>query len=596
MKFMSGCAGTAATGKRMVYPLQFLALVLITVWAPSLCAADQQDRRSYTEPGLVVETGSRMGTCDVLTFTSDGKHLIAAGDDKVVRVWPVTPEGLDAKAVRTLRWSIWHEQRGNIYALALDRAERRVAIAGKGVMTGMVAVLSLETGQVEKALTDPRGNDQVIRALAFSASGEQLAIGTEDGGVWIWSLAGAENDVRRLGPPPEKSTFNPVRLALFESDSSLVTIARDGRALQWNLRQPTTAPVERFRFFGDNKDESPDLYRVVVTGDGKQLAAAGWPQAVEIRAMDGKTPARSITLSDGGKTRRIARSLAFDSAGQRIAIGIRTIAANDFFHGVDDRIVFYDLSKDPPTLSVGPTCNYHAESLALHPDGTRLAMAGGNDHDVTLWDVNTNKPSGASVNGPGRCLWGVGLSKDKRFVGFRDERAKTPEVNSRGSGQWRVFDLAWRRWQRAGGEFDPVKPVQDYKGWKVSYPADNVFRWSVIGPDGRSYLLSINESTGGVPLCYTFLKPEGKRPVRLAVGQYYGAVSVFDLGDREPRRVQRHPDGVRIEPSKIFTAHQGEVMAIAPSEDHQWLVTASRDQTISALLLADGSTGTELGA
>src|SRR5262245_50316875 len=91
----------------------------------------QLERRFRARPELVLETGGRTGVCDVLTFTPDGKHLLAAGEDKVVRVWKVTEQGLEPD--RVLRWPVFREFRGQIYALALDSRGRQVAVGGDGV-------------------------------------------------------------------------------------------------------------------------------------------------------------------------------------------------------------------------------------------------------------------------------------------------------------------------------------------------------------------------------------------------------------------------------------------------------------------------------
>src|SRR5438552_18186681 len=98
-----------------------LILFAVVVAALTVRPADAQvNRRDRQDPELIIESGGRMGACDHLTFTDDGKQLLAVGDDKVVRVWDVVGGKLRPADPAVLRWSIWREQRGSIYALALS--------------------------------------------------------------------------------------------------------------------------------------------------------------------------------------------------------------------------------------------------------------------------------------------------------------------------------------------------------------------------------------------------------------------------------------------------------------------------------------------
>ena len=100
---------------------RFLLLTLLSASFAADAVAQQFDRRSRDEPEIVVEAGGRVGTCDALLFSPDGKFLLAGGDDKVVRVWPYSAAGgLDTEKgkAQTLRWRAWREQRGGIKAVA----------------------------------------------------------------------------------------------------------------------------------------------------------------------------------------------------------------------------------------------------------------------------------------------------------------------------------------------------------------------------------------------------------------------------------------------------------------------------------------------
>src|SRR5262245_41195002 len=166
--------------------LLFLAAALAFGLTPP---AHAQDRRTPTSPGLVLNTGARHAACDVLRFTPDGKELLAAGDDKVVRVWPVGPAEFTEHRSRNLRWPIFREQRGGIFAMSLSPDSTRVAVAGYGVKTGLVVILNRKKRTIEHALEEVTSGHPVW-SLTFTPSGKRVVYGTESGEVFVWDFTG----------------------------------------------------------------------------------------------------------------------------------------------------------------------------------------------------------------------------------------------------------------------------------------------------------------------------------------------------------------------------------------------------------------------
>src|SRR5262249_59806044 len=113
-------------------------LTILSLAGPAFA---QNDRRSQTTPELIIESGGRLGSCDAIRFTRDGKYLLAIGDDKVVRIWPYQDGKLTKEGMQVLRWPSWREQRGAIFALALspDKDNEQIAIGGLGIKNGTVA-------------------------------------------------------------------------------------------------------------------------------------------------------------------------------------------------------------------------------------------------------------------------------------------------------------------------------------------------------------------------------------------------------------------------------------------------------------------------
>lgn len=578
---------------KTIHKLDLLGLSLVMAVACALPASagpldgiQQASRLEFRNPGLILDTPGRTGACDVVRFTPDGDWLLSAGDDKVVRMWPFDGKRLSADAGRILRWNIYREGRGNIYTLALspEAAHQYVAVAGNGVYgTGMVALLDRETATVVDVAVCPQPVRHAdVWAVAFSPSGDQIAFGTGDGGVWLWDRKAERGHSVRLVGHPTGPDYNPVRLVAFPAEHTLLSLASDGRVLEWDVNQPGTAPTERTRF-----QHATHVRRVAFSADGKLIAGFGdvlgsgegaGVSGVEIRALDGSW-SRFIAAAH----LTYPNCLAFDKAGTRLAIGNYTVSpAGGFYNISHGDIAIYDLSQDSPRLLRDMKLSEYPEAVAFHPDGTHLAVAGSDNFAVSVWDLSHPSAPITEVSGPGHCLYGAGLSSDGRYLGFRDQRGPTPPgPNEVGAGPWRVFDLKGRQFID-GADFKPTAARTEESGWRIVPDDKDAYVWYVAGPGEKRYKLPL-ATADDMPRCYTFLPARKGGSPRLVVGHYWG-MSLFEVTATGPRLLRK------------FTGHQGPVTAVAPSADGTTLLTASRDQIIAAWSLADWPGQAELGA
>src|SRR4051794_17449386 len=168
---------------RFSYPLACLA-------ALGLPAGTARAEAGRTTPGLVVETGARTAYCDQLAFSPDGTHLLAVGEDKVLRRWAVSAGGFLRAESINVRWPVQREARGSIFAAAYDRAGGRVAFCGYGLKTGLVATAEFTpSGGHIQSVVAPPPSEQTNWAVSFSPDGKYVVYGNDLGEVFRWETA-----------------------------------------------------------------------------------------------------------------------------------------------------------------------------------------------------------------------------------------------------------------------------------------------------------------------------------------------------------------------------------------------------------------------
>lgn len=584
-----------------------LSLIPLLLFTASTRAQNEYSRREYSTPGLVVEMGARTGSCDVLTFTPDGKYLLACGDDKVVRNWLVAGNRLETSDLPTLRWSIWRETRGNIYALALSpkAGTPEVAVAGTSIYGGGfgVAVIDRFTGKVRRGLKpahveDPKKPPQIgsIWWMEYNRRGDQLLFSTDRDEVWVWDLDGSTvNNPRRVIANEDLLKTNRIWFVAYAGADQRQAVAVDAKARVRLANIPARgSPPDKQPRLVHQVEGARGLRSARLSSDRKWLALAPEKERVEILSFPECQLHRTIQLEQG----TLPHSLAFDRQGNRLAVGVRTIDLNaDFLRERSTEVRIFDLKPQVPELRHSLKLTGLPDAVAFSPMNPNLiATAGGANHEVSLWELGVHSRISSTVPSPGRCIWGLGLSKDGRTLAFQDEpHPLPPSPNQRGTGRWRCFHLKDRTWLK-DNSFQPEPNSATYQGWRLltsikagpdaSAPGGmrRADQWFVQGPDGNPEPLPWNRDLNDLPRCYTFLPPLGPgRPVRLAVGHYWG-VSIYDL---VPGKIRR---------TKVLLGHDANVTAIAASADGKRLVTAGRDMTINGWSLEDWPGHPTLGA
>jgi WD40 repeat protein len=468
--------------------------------------------------------------------------------------------------------------------MALSPDEKLIAVAGYGRKEADVVVLDRASGKVAASLSAESHKSYLtastVWSLAFDVAGKRLAVGHENGSVWVWTVEGpGQGSLMRAAGPVEDDQAIANRRAkvvwlAFAGDA--VRFAR-GNGTVFETVGPNSQPRELFRF-------SYPISRAITPKDGRWLA--GCPllmtdtgTRIELRYLPQGKILHTVEFSKNQRMEHqlLPVSLAVDDRGHKLAVAtwwpaVSGIRFSPLQYG-DVRV--YDLTSTRPNLIAAAIFDGKDGRPALRPDaiaidstGQRLAVAGGPNHETRLWRIEgaTLRPVGEPAVGVGRGVWQVGTRADGTIICFRQTPNPTAyDPNNRGTGPWRCFDLSRLSWTET--ESPQITAQTELGGWRVEIDPHSEFHWFVRYREER-WPLPIDKNQDDRPTCYTFLPGAQPRQVYLAVGFYRG-FKLFEL--RRATRPKLVARGI---------GHSGAITSIVPARDGKMLITGSSDQTI----------------
>jgi WD40 repeat protein len=426
-----------------------------------------------------------------VSFSADGKLLATAGEGHNARIFPLV-DGFAEVARMTAAWGM--------RVVAFSRDSHVVAAGGEDG----VAYLNALSGSVARNELAVGGT---VGGLAFSPSGDELAVWDQGGEVRIARLADGRDILRFAhAGQPSAVAFNPdgtffaaggldgtaelVRVAdwqtlrTFDFNARPQSAASPGAAAPETDAPSTTAAdsieeeqVFGLSFSGDSallaigssytssggivhllrlRDMSerafaprgPEVVRVALDGGGKLLAIGGWRTASVVEIEDGHL--RSASVSPRA---RPLRAIAPFKAGVPIALspkGAWLAAAGGW--------------SDPNIVIVHPVAGFKrgwrivhgdkVEGLAFSPDATYLATAS-KDGTARVIDFATQELRvRMSHDGP---INGVSISPDGRFIATAGEDGAARVWSS-------DFDLIIRRLCTGPGRNSTLSEWRQYVG------------------------------------------------------------------------------------------------------------------------------------
>lgn len=513
--------------------------VLLLGWAVSAVVGEG----APDKPVLVLDSGGHTAMIRKILFTPNGRELVTVSDDKTIRVWDVA----SGQPLRILRPPIGRGEEGKLYAAGLSPDGRMLAVGGFGWNggDGPIYLLSLVSGRIEQVL---QGHTNAILGLCFSPDGKFLASSSGDKTARIWEVSTGKS--KRILKGHTKEIYG---VAISPDGRRLATASNDGTGRIWSVESGET---EVFL-----KGHEREVLCLAWSPDGRTLATGSIDQSVRLWSPDGMELGRFADLGNQVLSltfTRDSRELLITRGGTGTSNDCSLLRLPDFAasSAKSKKPGKKKTPSFPPADSERLRFTKHNNTVVcgmLSPDDTLAATVGGDDKDIYLWRTKDGSVVHHLV-GRGRSLWSAGWSEDGHSVAFGNINRFT-NVHNRGPLQksFNVLEMesgpapeaAFRQATSSRGQVTLTKT------------GDTIV---AVRQGGQSIVELKLTQEHDIVRCFTLMVKD-----RAAVGAVFG-LYLFD---------SRTGKGIR-----EFQGHTGVVMAVAPSPDGRFLLSASHDQTL----------------
>ncbi len=493
------------------------------------------------EPMLVIDSGGHSSTISDVIFTRDGRRLISAGTDKVVRVWNVETGQVE----RTIRGEIAEGDPGKIYAAALSPDKKILALggwlAGTPEKRDAVRLHDFETGEVLALL---EGHDSVIEDLAFSPDGRLLASASFDNTIRLWNV-GERRQVRVL----EGHHGDVVYGVAFSADGKRLASAGWDKTLRlWE--------VASGRLLATLKEHQDQVLQVAFSPDGRFLASGGQDGSLHLRDAQSGALLRELPRQDG----RIA-TLAFSPDSTRLLAG-----------GASGSAELYALPGGD-VLRIFRHDNLVSAGTFSRIDGL-VATAGGDNNVIELWQAQTGQRV-RTLSGGGKSVWSVAFRGDGgrlalgQSLSHQNRNQRGPLETAFQLVRDQHFELAIAAEPPAEKDFERAQALQGNLELTIPPGGDGTVLQINHGSQVQQELRR-NASSGYRHNSFS-LSRDGQR---ILSGAGNGRLTLY--GSTTGAKLQD------------LVGHTSDVWAVAVSPDNRLVASGSLDQTVRLWSLASG--------
>lgn len=476
-----------------------------------------------------------------MAVSNDGKYLLSAGDDKVIKIWNIETGELDQEIFGECQ----EGEIGKILCMALSPDNKYLAVGGALLDDNYKVITRLydfKTRKLVKILRPTTARDKFTFTLAFTSDSRYLVTGTDNNEITAWDMTTKEVALTWKVPTTRD-------LCIQIKDSLLLTASVDSTVLLWNIYQGK--PIKTFR-----KAHNHLVYFVNFSPDGKYILSVGYDQKINVYD-------RELNLLNSISTDIRPGTIEFSPDGKKVLFG--------FIEEGAQHCQLYDFKEGKLKL----LCNFeeHKEivlATRFLNDSTAIT-AGGEDNEILFW--TWGKPAAGKLAktkvvkrliGKGHSVWGVAMTG--RTIAYTVN--KTGNYGSSALDQ--TFDLFTHEQKpisqsklKFGGPIHSYGPytIKHEKGGTVDHgDADLVIRKDGVEV-GRIQRDIYSKFDGGIRHhSYTLIQDK-----YVVTGGDNGCLYAYDL------------KGKLI---STFNGHTGRIWSIALSDDGKYLISGTSDQTI----------------